>query len=148
MMLPSPPRPTTNLDAYESGLLRWTGDLYRYLISQEPTHVFAITNYTVINDSDGIHRVSVGNSNDNTNYYSNNAQVFRSLSPTVNYGFWSVKGVGIGTATFGTGAVSVISIANGTAPSTSPAGLGQLYVVGGALIFRGSGGTVTTIAPA
>jgi hypothetical protein len=55
---------------------------------------------------------------------------------------------GLGTSSFGTSAAKVIGIANGTAPSTSPAGIGQLYVVAGALIYRGSSGTVTTIAPA
>lgn len=52
------------------------------------------------------------------------------------------------TASVGTSAVGVIGIANGTAPTTSPAGMGQLYVEGGALKFRGSSGTVTTIANA
>ena len=56
--------------------------------------------------------------------------------------------VGIGTSTFGTSAATVIGIANGTAPTTSPAGMGQLYVEGGALKYRGSSGTVTTIANA
>jgi hypothetical protein len=56
--------------------------------------------------------------------------------------------VGIGTSTFGTSAVTVIGIANGTAPTTSPAGMGQLYVEAGALKYRGSSGTVTTIANA
>src|SRR6185369_1139440 len=36
--------------------------------------------------------------------------------------------IGIGTASFGTSAVNVIAIKNGTAPGSSPAGLGQLYV--------------------
>lgn len=54
--------------------------------------------------------------------------------------------VGINTLSFGTSAAGVISIANGTAPTTSPAGVGQLYVEGGALKFRGSSGTVTVIA--
>lgn len=56
--------------------------------------------------------------------------------------------VGVGTASYGTGAAHVLGMANATAPSTSPAGMGQLYVEAGALKFRGSGGTVTTIAPA
>jgi hypothetical protein len=56
--------------------------------------------------------------------------------------------VGIGATTFGTSAVKVIGIANGTAPTTSPAGMGQLYVEAGALKYRGSSGTVTTIANA
>ena len=75
-------------------------------------------------------------------------QVFRSTGGT-EYMRISVDGnVGIGTATFGTSAVRVIGIANGTAPTTSPAGMGQLYVENGALKYRGSSGTVTTLAPA
>jgi len=61
----------------------------------------------------------------------------------------SVSGnVGLGTTAFGTGASKVIGIGNGTAPTSSPAGMGQLYVEGGALKYRGSSGTVTVLAPA
>ena len=60
----------------------------------------------------------------------------------------NASGLGLGTATFGTSAAKVLAIANGTAPTTSPAGIGQLYVEAGALKFRGSSGTVTTIAAA
>ena len=56
--------------------------------------------------------------------------------------------VGIGIGTFGTSAANVLGLANATAPSTSPAGMGQLYVEAGALKFRGSSGTITTIAAA
>ena len=56
--------------------------------------------------------------------------------------------VGIGVGTFGTSAAKVLGLANATAPSTSPAGMGQLYVEAGALKYRGSSGTVTTIANA
>jgi hypothetical protein len=56
--------------------------------------------------------------------------------------------IGFRATTFGTNAVGVFAIANGTAPTTSPAGMGQLYVEGGALKYRGSSGTVTTIANA
>ena len=56
--------------------------------------------------------------------------------------------VGIGVSTFGTSAAKVLGLANATAPSTSPAGMGQLYVEAGALKYRGSSGTVTTIAAA
>jgi len=57
--------------------------------------------------------------------------------------------VGIGTADqFGSG-VKVVGIANATtAPTTNPTGGGVLYVEGGALKYRGSSGTVTTIANA
>jgi len=57
--------------------------------------------------------------------------------------------VGIGTTNqFGSGA-GVIGIGNcNTAPSTNPSGGGVLYVESGALKYRGSSGTVTTIANA
>jgi len=55
---------------------------------------------------------------------------------------------GLGVAAFGSSAAKVIGMANATAPTTSPAGMGQLYVEAGALKFRGSSGTVTVIAPA
>lgn len=55
-----------------------------------------------------------------------------------------------GSATTSVGGGSgVIGIANaGTVPSTNPSGGGILYVESGALKFRGSSGTVTTIAAA
>lgn len=50
---------------------------------------------------------------------------------------------------FRIGSEGVIKVANtSTAPSSSPTGGGYLYVESGALKFRGSSGTVTTIAPA
>lgn len=53
-----------------------------------------------------------------------------------------------GTGSFGTGE-KVIFIANATTvPSTNPTGGGILYVQSGALKYRGSSGTVTTIAAA
>jgi hypothetical protein len=57
--------------------------------------------------------------------------------------------VGIGTtAQFGTGQL-VIGLANAsTNPSTNPTGGGVLYADAGALKWRGSSGTVTTIANA
>ncbi len=57
--------------------------------------------------------------------------------------------VGINTPDqFGSGA-GVVGVLNATtAPSTNPSGGGVLYVQAGALKYRGSSGTVTTIAPA
>lgn len=55
---------------------------------------------------------------------------------------------GLGVTTFGTSAARVIGILNGTAPSSSPAGMGQLYVESGALKYRGSSGTVTILGSA
>jgi len=62
--------------------------------------------------------------------------------------FTPTGNVGVGVSTFGTSAAKVIGLANATAPTTSPAGMGQLYVESGALKYRGSSGTVTTIAVA
>ena len=53
----------------------------------------------------------------------------------------------VGLATAGTTAAKTIQIANGTAPTANVAG-GQLYVEAGALKYRGSSGTITTIANA
>lgn len=51
-------------------------------------------------------------------------------------------------AGFGSGDV-VISIANAaTVPTTNPSGGGILYCQGGALKYRGSSGTVTTLGAA
>jgi hypothetical protein len=57
--------------------------------------------------------------------------------------------VGIGTTDQFGGGVKVVGLANATtAPSTNPTGGGVLYVESGALKYRGSSGTVTTIANA
>ena len=57
--------------------------------------------------------------------------------------------VGIGTTNqFGSGTV-VLALANAvTVPTTNPTAGGVLYVQAGALKYRGSAGTVTTLAPA
>jgi hypothetical protein len=54
----------------------------------------------------------------------------------------------VGVAAAGTSAAKVLGLANATAPTTSPAGMGQLYVEAGVLKYRGSSGTITTIAAA
>jgi hypothetical protein len=57
--------------------------------------------------------------------------------------------VGLGGSSFGSGVGSLMFISNaGTVPSTNPTGGGILYTEGGALKYRGSSGTVTTIANA
>jgi hypothetical protein len=67
--------------------------------------------------------------------------VFQRRAVGGNIGLWT-------TSQFG-GGQGVIAIANAsTAPSVNPAGGGILYVECGALKYRGSQGTVTTIAPA
>lgn len=64
---------------------------------------------------------------------------------------WRTDGTGnllLGMTAAGSSAAKVLGLGNATAPTTSPAGGGQLYVEAGALKFRGSSGTITTIAPA
>jgi hypothetical protein len=79
---------------------------------------------------------------------SSNQLIFGASNNTVlTMGANSNMGLG-GAGSWGTGAAKVISIANGTAPSTSPASMGQLYVEAGALKYRGSSGTVTTLGVA
>jgi len=53
----------------------------------------------------------------------------------------------VGLTTAGTTAAKTIQIADGTAPTANVTG-GQLYVEAGALKYRGSSGTVTTLANA
>jgi hypothetical protein len=53
----------------------------------------------------------------------------------------------VGLTTAGTTAAKTIQIANGTAPTANVTG-GQLYVESGALKYRGSSGTITTLAVA
>lgn len=57
--------------------------------------------------------------------------------------------VGSTSAQFGSGSGGCIGLTNaGTVPTTNPSGGGVLYAEGGALKWRGSSGTVTTVAPA
>jgi len=53
----------------------------------------------------------------------------------------------VGLTAAGTTAAKTIQIANGTAPTANVTG-GQLYVEAGALKYRGSSGTITTLASA
>jgi hypothetical protein len=97
-------------------------------------------------------------------YYSTNAwitpednSIGARVSGTAVVGFWtngseraridSSGNLLVGTTSTPTTASKVIAMGNATAPTASITG-GVLYVEGGALKFRGSSGTVTTIAPA
>jgi hypothetical protein len=77
------------------------------------------------------------------------ADFYFSTTNTERLRITSAGNVGIGvTSAFGNG-VKVIGIANATTvPNANPSGGGVLYVEAGALKYRGSNGTITTIAPA
>lgn len=62
--------------------------------------------------------------------------------------FDTARNLLLGGMTAGTSAAKILALADATAPTTSPAGGGQIYVEAGALKYRGSGGTVSTLAPA
>lgn len=55
---------------------------------------------------------------------------------------------GVNQMTFGASATNTIAIANGVAPTSSPAGCGQIYVENGSLKYRGSSGTITILGAA
>ena len=57
--------------------------------------------------------------------------------------------LGLNTSSFGSGTGSILGLANAaTVPSVNPTAGGVIYVESGALKYRGSSGTVTTLAPA
>jgi len=83
-------------------------------------------------------RVQIGSSGNNLAAFINSVQAM------------TLDGSGnllVGLTAAGTTAAKTIQIANGTAPTANVTG-GQLYVEAGALKYRGSSGTVTTIANA
>lgn len=59
-----------------------------------------------------------------------------------------VGNVLIGMTTIATSSAKTLHMANATAPSANPSGGGVLYVEAGALKYRGSSGTITTVAAA
>jgi len=97
----------------------------------------AVTGFLTAGDN--TNEVAIGSTtNSPLNFYTNNAYK-ASIDASGN--------LLVGLATAGTTAAKTIQIANGTAPTANVTG-GQLYVESGALKFRGSSGTITTIAAA
>lgn len=100
----------------------------------------------------GVTNWQVGIDNDNATTGLNDAfTISNSLTP----GSSDVLIISSGTNNFGIngysvgGGSGVIFIANRvTAPTSNPTGGGILYVASGALLYRGSSGTITTVGPA
>jgi hypothetical protein len=85
--------------------------------------------------------------NTSVTYLNAQTQIYLSIS-TGNYSTYTQNGFQLfsSTTSFG-GGTGVLGIANrSTAPTSNPTGGGVLYAEGGALKWRGSNGTVTTIA--
>jgi len=107
-----------------------------------------VSNYISTTDSGGVNlylQVSATSANIGS---PNGVPLTLMTSNTVRATFDISGNMGLGVTSFGASAEKVIGMANATAPTTSPSGMGQLYVEGGALKYRGSSGTVTTIAAA
>jgi hypothetical protein len=123
----------------------WTSSTAAFGGATDTAGAFAIS----YNDTDGagLGTIAPGVAWKNMSFYSNEL-IFHTNGLSERMRITSAGNVCIGTSSFGTSAAGVICIGNGTAPSTSPAGMGQLYVESGALKYRGSSGTVTTIANA
>ena len=88
----------------------------------------------------------------NTGIYSGGADILRLATAGANRVTVDASGnVGIGTTSFGTSAAGVIGIKNGTAPSTSPADMVQLFAediaASSELRVRDEAGNVTTLGP-
>ena len=86
-------------------------------------------------------------------FENNNARLTHDFSGNVLFtiasAFKITGNLGVNTSAYGSGTGACIGIANATAvPSTNPSGGGVLYCEAGALKYRGSSGTVTTIANA
>jgi hypothetical protein len=86
-------------------------------------------------------------SSGNHQWFTGAAQAAGTITPTQVLGIDLLGNLLVGLTTAGTTAAKTIQIANGTAPTANVTG-GQLYVEAGALKYRGSSGTVTTIANA
>ena len=113
--------------------LFWTGSAYSRISTSSK---YAVAYYHDIGA--GIHQ-----------WLSSSAAGTNGVTPTMNTNM-TLDASGnllVGLTAAGTTAAKTIQIANGTAPTANVTG-GQLYVEAGALKYRGSSGTVTTIANA
>jgi len=101
--------------------------------------------FVVVNETDSLaYRMIVPNNGsglwvgDNTSF----------TNPVADVLFYNAGNIGFRTVDFGSG-VRVIGIANATTvPTTNPTGGGVLYVEAGAIKWRGSSGTITTLGAA
>jgi hypothetical protein len=139
------------------GFSNTAGDPSIFLIKTRGT---TATSFNLVANDDGLGKINFLGSNGTTN--SSVTSIYSAVGDSATYGATSATSIPslIGFVTTPTGSVAglirmqilpngAIAIFNvAAAPATSPAGLGQLYVEAGALKYRGSSGTVTTIAAA
>lgn len=142
--------------------------------ANSPTLYFAksrnatVGSHTIVQSGDSLGRINFGGS-DGTDF-SNSAAIYVEAEGTLAAGVvqsrfvFHNQGSGgalaermrldssgnllVGMTTLATSSAKTIHIGNGTAPTANPTSGGVLYVESGALKYRGSSGTVTTIANA
>lgn len=125
--------PTVMSGAANVGILSWNG--YDGSAYRAVADITCVTDGAVSNTSSpGYVRVATTASG--------------ATSTTERARFDSAGNMCLGATAAGTSAAKVLVLGNATAPSSSPASCGQLYVESGALKYRGSSGTITTIAAA
>jgi hypothetical protein len=128
------------------------GDVYSSYAGGGATNSFrSMCKSTDITGFAGTRMVSVnnqGNSGELTLSCYSSGNLNSVLASIAGFGV-NLRSFSIGTTTSsGTNGVNILVLGNGTAPTTSPAGVGQLYVESGALKYRGSSGNITLLAPA
>lgn len=153
----------TNASNYERAVIDWQTSANILRIGTEAAGTGTVRNVQFVGGNVGIGRNPAylldvnggmrvsGLDGNGTDFNLNTAgagSILLSVNSSEKMRITSSGNIGIGTYNFGTSAAGVVAIANGTAPTTSPTGVGQLYVESGALKYRGSSGTVTTLAAA
>ena len=144
--------PTATILTYDiSVVLVWYNNFYTVplTITAEQPYQISTSDLANIRNDSSMKGYVVLDTTEQVTKYSNGSTWNTTASRYLSSSGGSVSGnVGINTSDFGSG-VMCLGISNvTTSPSTTPIGGGVLYVESGALKYKGSSGTVTTLASA
>lgn len=132
--------PSVSLSVNDTPVMQWNNTVYVNLHSGINMGFSAGGNANNVNADVGLGRSAAGVLEINDCNTSGTKGTFRDLI---------LRNLGVNGAISAGGGVGIVSIKNATtAPTTNPTGGGVLYCESGALKFRGSSGTVTTLGPA
>jgi hypothetical protein len=140
----------TDASNYERGYLRCASNRFEVGTEQAGTGVSRnlafVSNSAVTFDVLGAQRLNVIN----TGMFPQTADVYDLGTVTNRFqDAFLARNLLLGPGASLGGGARVVALLNATTvPTTNPTGGGVLYVTGGALTYRGSSGTVTTLAPA